>query len=98
MDNRDSLYGRRWKKARRIYLSTNPTCRYCQQLGKLTEATVVDHITPHRGDAELFWDESNWQPLCQPCHDSVKQRQEKTGPLVGNDTNGDPLDPAHHWN
>lgn len=30
----------------------------------MTPARVVDHITPHRGDVALFWDESNWQALC----------------------------------
>jgi 5-methylcytosine-specific restriction protein A len=30
---------------------------------------VVDHIVPHRGREQLFWDESNWQALCKPCHD-----------------------------
>jgi len=41
----------------------------CQRNGKLSPATVVDHILPHRGDEDLFWDESNWQPLCKRCHD-----------------------------
>lgn len=40
-------------------------------------ATVVDHIMPHRGDMNLFWQHSNHQPLCKHCHDSVKQKQEK---------------------
>ncbi|MEO4040348.1 HNH endonuclease signature motif containing protein [Hoeflea sp. CAU 1731] len=39
-------------------------------------AKVVDHIIPHKGDRKLFWDRSNWQPLCTPCHSSKKQRQE----------------------
>jgi 5-methylcytosine-specific restriction protein A len=34
----------------------------------LTPATAVDHIQPHRGDYELFWDSDNWQPLCATCH------------------------------
>lgn len=28
---------------------------------RFPEATVVDHITPHRGDKKLFWDEGNLQ-------------------------------------
>ena len=36
---------------------------------KITPATVVDHIVPHRGDKKLFWDQSNWQPLCKEHHD-----------------------------
>ena len=38
---------------------------------------VVDHIEPHRGDQTLFWDTSNWQPLCPDDHDIVKQREER---------------------
>lgn len=32
-------------------------------------ATVVDHIIPHKGDYERFWDRSGWQSLCKRCHD-----------------------------
>lgn len=37
---------------------------------------VVDHIVAHRGDRTLFWDESNWQTLCQTHHSRDKQRLE----------------------
>ena len=43
--------------------------------GKITEAIVVDHIIPHRGDVKLFWDQSNWQPLCEH-HHNVKTKTE----------------------
>jgi predicted ATPase len=26
----------------------------------VVQATVVDHVMPHRGDQRLFWDEANW--------------------------------------
>jgi len=38
---------------------------------------VVDHIKAHRGDPILFWDRTNWQPLCPDHHDIVKQRDER---------------------
>ena len=95
--NRDRLYGRRWREASRTYLRQNPLCRYCQQMGRLVTATVVDHITPHRGDAGRFWDANNWQPLCKRCHDSVKAKEEAGGRRVGCDVNGFPLDADHHW-
>ena len=38
---------------------------------------VADHITPHRGDAAMFWDVGNAQCLCKPCHDRIKQREER---------------------
>lgn len=63
---------------------------------RLTVATVVDHIVPHKGDQTLFWNEANWQPLCKLCHDSLKQKQEH-GKAVGCDVSGLPIDPEHHW-
>lgn len=62
-------YDARWRKARKHFLEKHPLCVKCMRNGKLTPATVVDHIIPHRGDMRLFWDEGNWQPLCKGCHD-----------------------------
>ena len=62
-------YDNRWRKARLRFLKVHPFCVICKAEGKLVKATVVDHIIPHRGDELLFWDESNWQPLCKRCHD-----------------------------
>ena len=71
--NRDSAYNRgydsKWAKARIAYLSKHPVCAMCQKVDRVTVATVVDHIVPHRGDKKLFWDSTNWQPLCKKCHD-----------------------------
>lgn len=75
----------------------HPLCCMCAQQGKVTPATVVDHIIPHKGDAELFWAHDNWQPICKPCHDQHKQRAEKGGGLMGCDKEGVPLDPGHSW-
>lgn len=63
-------YGRRWQRARARYLRQNPLCVKCLENGQFVEASVVDHIKPHRGNAVLFWDEGNWQSLCKSCHDS----------------------------
>ena len=51
------------------YLKQHPLCTACQAEGKIVPATVVDHIIPHRGDRRLFWDQTNWEPLCKECHD-----------------------------
>ena len=72
-------YGYKWQKARERYLANNPLCVYCQCQGRVTEAAVVDHIEPHRGDKTLFWAQTNWQALCRPCHDSVKRAEETSG-------------------
>lgn len=91
-------YGARWRKASKIFLARNPFCRYCEEAGrKWITATLVDHIIPHRGNQELFWDENNWASSCKPCHDGMKQQQEKSGTIRGCHEDGTPLDPGHHW-
>ncbi|HEX9813297.1 MAG TPA: hypothetical protein VGA88_14575 [Burkholderiales bacterium] len=42
----------------------------------MVPARNVDHKIPHNGDPVLFWDESNWQGLCDNCHNSIKQKEE----------------------
>lgn len=62
-------YGSRWQTARETYLDSHPLCKRCGDAGIVEEATVVDHIIPHKGNQALFWDvEGNWQPLCARCH------------------------------
>lgn len=91
-------YDSRWDKARRTFLAEHPLCVMCEREGRVTPATVVDHIKPHRGDQDLFWDRANWQPLCKAHHDSAKQREEARGHAQGCDVSGRPIDPAHPWN
>lgn len=62
-------YTSKWQKESRRYLRDNPLCVMCKANGRFVEATVVDHIVPHRGNQKLFWDKNNWQALCKPCHD-----------------------------
>ncbi|WP_366881176.1 HNH endonuclease [Halothiobacillus sp.] len=61
-----------------MYLSLHPLCAACQRHDRTVAASVVDHIKPHKGNRELFWDEHNWQGLCKPCHD-VKTAREDGG-------------------
>jgi len=67
-------YGARWRRARAYFLRHNPLCAECERQGRPKPATIVDHIKPHRGDADLFWDVDNWQALCATCH-SVKTKR-----------------------
>lgn len=70
-------YDGRWRKARLKYLKAYPLCVRCKEQGRLVRATVVDHVTPHRGDKVLFWDENNWQSLCKSCHDKKTMKEDK---------------------
>lgn len=63
-------YGYRWQQARARYLSKHPLCAHCQAVGKVTIATDLDHIEPHKGNMETFWDSTNWQGLCKHHHSS----------------------------
>lgn len=92
------LYGRRWNKARLNFLEDHPFCVYCEQAGRSSRAVVVDHIKAHKQDKSRFWDESNWQALCETCHNAVKQAEERSGFVRGAGSDGAPLDPNHHWN
>ncbi len=74
---REKGYDSRWRKARSRFLKAHPLCVKCLDQGLLVGATVVDHIVPHRGDKELFWDVSNWQPLCKPCHDRKTMTEDR---------------------
>lgn len=101
MNERESAakrgYNSRWAKARATYLAANPLCVMCAQRGVVTPATVVDHKVPHRGDSGLFWDSGNWQSLCKRCHDSHKQRLERSGKEIGCGLDGIPISASHHW-
>lgn len=87
-----------WQRMRQYHLSQEPLCRFCAKQGRVTAATVVDHIKPHRGDRRLFFDQSNFQSLCAPCHDSVKQAEEKRGYSNEIGLDGRPVDPNHPAN
>lgn len=88
------FYNRQWEKARRVFLAHHRWCAHCKQ----ARAAVVDHITPHKGNKALFWDRSNWQALCKPCHDGFKRSVERRDQARGTDVTGRPLDPVHPWN
>lgn len=69
----------RWRKLRQsIFLRDLYTCRKCPHVEANTSLLVCDHIRPHRGDQHLFWDETNLQTLCKPCHDKLKQAEEQS--------------------
>jgi 5-methylcytosine-specific restriction endonuclease McrA len=68
----------RWAAMRRRQLAVEPLCAMCARAGRVEAASVVDHVTPHRGDVGLFFG-GVLQSLCAPCHDRDKQRQEARG-------------------
>lgn len=61
----------RWVRERATFLLENPLCSDYFGIHGVVKviATIVDHIKPHKGDWDLFWDQGNWQSMCKPCHD-----------------------------
>lgn len=70
-------YGHRWQIARTGFLNQHPLCARCETEGRVSPATVVHHKIAHKGDKSLFWDRSNWEAVCQPCHDGPIQAAER---------------------
>lgn len=68
-------YNSKWQRARIRFLRRHPICAACEANGRITPARDVDHIEPHKGDMVKFWDESNWQALCQSCHSEKTARE-----------------------
>jgi 5-methylcytosine-specific restriction protein A len=85
-----------WRARRAEQLRAHPLCRFCfEHRGVVTPATVADHVTPHKGNAELF--AGPLQSLCATCHSGSKRELETTGTFRGCDLRGVPLDPNHPW-
>jgi 5-methylcytosine-specific restriction protein A len=72
----DRGYDRQWQKASSLFKRQYPLCLGCEAIGRVAPTEVVDHVVPHKGDRELFWDQSRWQPACKWHHDVVKQQLE----------------------
>jgi len=68
-------YNYQWQKERLLFLAEHPLCADCLKEKRTTPATEVDHLIPHRGDAQVFWDVSNWQALCKQHHNSKTARE-----------------------
>ena len=73
---RERGYTAQWDKQAKDFLADHPLCLGCEAVGRIEAAVLVDHVVPHGGDRELFWDRGNWQACCKWHHDAVKQRLE----------------------
>ena len=71
-------YTSTWRRYTRMYLRAHPLCMCpdCAALPVPLPANVVDHIVPHKGDMELFWDPENHQSMSKSCHDRKTARED----------------------
>ena len=86
-----------WRALKKAQLAAHP---WCCQAGhdKPVAATVANHKVRHRGDRRLFFDPTNLESVCKPCHDGPIQREEKRGFSGAVDASGWPTDPRHRAN
>lgn len=66
----------RWLRLRAQALRDEPFCRQCRARGRKVLTVDIDHIVKHNGNAVRFWDRSNLQGLCKPCHTVKTNRGE----------------------
>jgi predicted kinase len=88
---------RRWRRMREQQLQAEPLCRICKLAGKVTVATIVDHVERHFGDPHKFWF-GELQSVCRDCHEIRKKFHEARGYSREVGTDGWALDPAHPAN
>ena len=69
------LYGSaRWQAMRHARLLAEPYCRLCRADGRLSMASVVDHVKPHNGNVNAFWS-NELQSLCSRCSNAKTARE-----------------------
>lgn len=64
-----------WAEFRVSFLQYNTTCYVCGNPSR-----IVDHIVAHKGDVSLFWQETNYIPLCKKDHDFITAAFDRHSP------------------
>ena len=59
--------GSKWMAIRARWFREHPLCVHCQEQGRVTAANRLDHVIPLIDGGKD--DDSNYQSLCEPCHD-----------------------------
>jgi len=72
----DFYNSRLWRTFRLNFLADNALCEACKREGRLTPATVVDHVVPVKAGGDRL-DVDNCQALCASHHagKSARERQ-----------------------
>lgn len=72
-------YTYRWQQYSKAFLSRpeNALCKECEKRGRIVASECTDHIVPHNGSEELFWNPENHQGLCIKCNSAKGSRAVK---------------------
>ncbi|WP_409839528.1 hypothetical protein [Brevundimonas sp.] len=67
---------RRWQRTRKDQLSAHPLCAMCQEGGRVTPATICNHVDKKSKQTEKGFFAGPFNSLCATHHDSTQQRVE----------------------
>jgi 5-methylcytosine-specific restriction protein A len=75
------IHSARYRQAIAIYKADYPLCKRCLDAGRVTPVYIVHHIVEHKGDWDMFWDQSNWESICNKHHEAIHgpERWKKRG-------------------
>jgi len=79
----------RWRKRRRAQLRCQPLCVSCLKRGRVSVATIADHVDEHCGNWVAFLT-APLQSLCRECHELKHGRLRAATVQIGLD--GWPID------
>lgn len=69
-------YDNRWLKASKQFIK-GKVCVNCEKNGVYKMSECTDHKIPVSGpDDPLFWDKTNWNPLCKNCHSEKTAKED----------------------
>ena len=68
-------YGRQHRQLREQLLREEPLCRICVAKGRVTPATIADHVKPISQGGAIH-DINNLQPVCFDCHNDKTLRDQ----------------------
>jgi 5-methylcytosine-specific restriction protein A len=86
-----------WRAVRRTVLARDPFCMMCTERDRrspgdrliIALSTVVHHvigarkfIDQHGGDQSFFYDETNLEGVCKPCHDAHTAKEVGFAPRI----------------
>ena len=83
-----------WARRRAYQLMIEPLCRLCLEAGRVTPATVADHVEPHKAGFTAFR-LGPLRSLCADCHNRLDRTNSPRAPVR---EDGTPSDPKHPWN
>lgn len=85
----------RWQRLRKQKLAEKPLCERHLKKGRVKAATVVNHRQPHKGNKDLFYSYANLEAVCDTCHNSTIQSEERLGYSKEIGEDGWPTDENH---